>query len=98
MLDVHPLVASLLGRDPLPDSRAATLRPLPPSPGVLLTPKEAEILNLLTTGLGNKAIARAAEVSGETVKWHLKNIYGKLSAGSRKHAVDRAKLLGLIPA
>ena len=65
-------------------------------PGALLTPKEAQILGLLATGLPNKSIARAAEVSGETVKWHLKNIYGKLSAGSRKHAVDRARLLGLV--
>jgi len=97
LLDVHPLVASLLGREPPPPTReSVTAPPLPPSPGALLTPKEAQILGLLATGLPNKSIARAAEVSGETVKWHLKNIYGKLSAGSRKHAVDRARLLGLV--
>jgi LuxR family maltose regulon positive regulatory protein len=99
LTDVHPHVARLLGREPprawLPPAAAPAL---PPSPGALLTPKEAQILELLAIGMPNKAIARAAEVSGETVKWHLKNIYGKLSAGSRKHAVDRAKLLGLIPA
>jgi LuxR family maltose regulon positive regulatory protein len=30
------------------------------------------------------------------VKWHLKNVFLKLNAASRKHAVDRARLLGLL--
>ena len=54
------------------------------------------MLRLLGSGLSNKHIARALEVSDETVKWHLKNLFLKLSAGSRKHAVDRARLLGLL--
>jgi len=32
------------------------------------------------------------------VKWHLKNLFSKLNAGTRRHAVDRARLLGLITA
>ena len=63
-----------------------------------LTPKEAEILRLLDSGMSNKLIARALEISDETVKWHLKNLFSKLSAGTRKHVVDRARLLGLIGA
>ena len=35
-------------------------------------------------------------VGEQTVKWHLKNVFFKLNAASRKHAVDRARLLGLI--
>jgi LuxR family maltose regulon positive regulatory protein len=35
-------------------------------------------------------------VGEETVKWHLKNLFGKLSAGGRKHVVRRAQLLGLL--
>jgi LuxR family maltose regulon positive regulatory protein len=65
--------------------------------GGLLTPKEAHVLGLLSQGLSNKLIARAMEISDETVKWHLKNLFAKLSAGNRKHAVGRARLLGLIP-
>ncbi|MEO8161411.1 MAG: LuxR C-terminal-related transcriptional regulator, partial [Arenimonas sp.] len=61
-----------------------------------LTPKEAEVLALLSKGLSNKLIARVLEISDETVKWHLKNLFLKLSAGTRKHAVDRALLLGLV--
>jgi LuxR family maltose regulon positive regulatory protein len=46
--------------------------------------------------MSNKLIARAMEISDETVKWHLRNLFAKLSAGTRKHAVGRARLLGLI--
>lgn len=61
----------------------------------LLTPKEAEILGLLERGMSNKRIALVLGIGGETVKWHLKNLFSKLSAASREHAVDRARLLGL---
>ena len=32
----------------------------------------------------------------DTVKWHLKNLFGKLNAGNRKHLIDRARILGII--
>ena len=75
--------------------RPAVERPLLVRNGVL-TSKESEVLGLLARGLSNKAIARILDVSGETVKWHLKNLFQKLSATTRKHAVDRARLLGLL--
>ena len=83
------------------DDDAATEQARSANPGALLrsgllTPKEAEILGLLNNHMPNKLIARAMEISDETVKWHLKNLFSKLSAGTRKHAVDRARLLGLI--
>jgi DNA-binding CsgD family transcriptional regulator len=28
---------------------------------------------------------------------HLKNLFAKLGAGTRKHAVERARLLGILP-
>jgi LuxR family maltose regulon positive regulatory protein len=62
----------------------------------LLTTKEAAILELLAQGFSNKEIARAVDAGHETVKWHLKNLFGKLNAGSRRHAVDRARTLGVI--
>jgi LuxR family maltose regulon positive regulatory protein len=66
--------------------------------GQLLTPKETQVLNLLSAGRPNKLIARTLAISDETVKWHMKNLFFKLSAGSRSHAVDRARLLGLLDA
>jgi LuxR family maltose regulon positive regulatory protein len=62
---------------------------------VLLTPKEREVLLLLSRNLSNKEIASAMNIGIETVKWHIKNLSGKLQAGNRKHAVARARALGL---
>lgn len=64
--------------------------------GALLTPKEREVLELLAGNMSNKQIALAMDVSGETVKWHMKNLFEKLNAGTRKHLVDRARMLGIL--
>ena len=61
-----------------------------------LTPKEFEVLKLLAGGLPNKRIAATLGLSSETVKWHMKKVFTKLNAGSRQHAVDRARMLGLL--
>lgn len=65
-------------------------------PGTVLTPKEREVLEHLAHNLSNKEIAIAMEVGEVTVKWHVKNLFGKLDAGTRKHVVRRAQLLGLL--
>ena len=61
-----------------------------------LTPKEREVLDLLARNLSNKEIGLAMQVGEETIKWHVKNLFFKLSAGSRKHVVLRARVLGLL--
>lgn len=43
-----------------------------------------------------KGIARALGLSPGTVKWHLKNVYGKLGASSREEALAKARTLDLI--
>lgn len=68
----------------------------PPVSDKLLTPKEREILALLARNYSNKEIANALTVSSETVKWHLKALYSKLEAASRKHAVTRARTMGML--
>jgi LuxR family maltose regulon positive regulatory protein len=62
----------------------------------VLTAKESEILCMLARGMPNKTIALVLDITPGTVKWHMKNIFLKLSASTRRHAVDRARLLGLI--
>lgn len=62
----------------------------------LLTLKEREVLTLLSRSLSNREIARAMDISEQTVKWHIKNLFNKLDAGSRKHVVARAHMLGLV--
>ncbi len=66
------------------------------NPSALLTPKECEVLQLLAGSMSNKQIAQVMGISDETVKWHLKNLFGKLHAGTRKHVVDRARMLGIL--
>ena len=66
--------------------------------GAILTIKEREILGLLAQNLSNKEIAIALDLSEQTVKWHLKNLFQKLDGANRKHTVARARMLGLIAA
>jgi len=101
--EVHPLTAKILGEadpakqaSPLRTPATATERSAVAISGGLLTTKETEVLRLLANGLSNKLIARSLDISEETVKWHLKNLFSKLGAGARRHAVDRARLLGLV--
>ena len=62
----------------------------------LLTPKESHVLQLLAGDLQNKQIATELDLSSDTVKWHVKKLLAKLNAGNRDHAVDRARMLGLL--
>ena len=56
-----------------------------------LTQREAELLRYLTEGMSNRDIALALSVSETTVKWHLKNIFGKLAVSNRVQAVRAAQ-------
>ncbi len=55
-----------------------------------LSEREFEILNYALTDLSNTEIAEKAFVSVNTVKFHLKNVYGKLGVSSRKEALKYA--------
>ena len=59
-----------------------------------LSDREAEVMRLLAQAMPNKKIARTLCLSPETVKWHLKNIYGKLGVSSRDEAVARMRDAG----
>ena len=59
----------------------------------LLTAREKEVLQLLSTVLTYEQIAGQLEVSNETVKMHLKNIYRKLEVQNKLQALQKVKLL-----
>lgn len=61
-----------------------------------LTPREAEVLQLMAHGLTNKAIAQHLNISSHTVKFHVNAIMSKLHAQSRTQAVVQATRQGLI--
>lgn len=48
-----------------------------------LTPREIEIVSLLQKGYSYKKVAECAFISVDTVKFHIRNIYGKLQINSR---------------
>jgi LuxR family maltose regulon positive regulatory protein len=51
-----------------------------------LSPREAEVLDLIAAGASNKHIARTLELSPHTVKRHVANILDKLGLASRGQA------------
>ena len=61
-----------------------------------MSDRELEVVRLLGHALPNKKIARSLGLSPETVKWHLKNIYGKLGVTGRDEAVARIRDAGLL--
>jgi len=52
----------------------------------VLTPREQEVLRLVTRGFSNKEIAGILNVSFDTVKTHIKNIFCKLNVTDRTQA------------
>ncbi len=61
-----------------------------------LSPREREVLQLLTLGQTNREIAQNLIVSVSTVKIHVEHILAKLSVSDRTQAAVRAIELGLI--
>jgi two-component system, NarL family, nitrate/nitrite response regulator NarL len=74
----------------------ALLRPQATAPEEPLTPRESQVLALLSEGLSNKIIAQRLGVSEHTAKFHVNAILAKLGAGSRSEAIVRAARAGLV--
>lgn len=53
-----------------------------------LTPRERELLRALGAGLTNAELARRFGVSVDNVKFHLRNLFEKIGARNRAHAVE----------
>ena len=92
---VRSLLAEFEGLLPLPV--------IPTSPNLLsaslvetISEREIEVLKLLADSLTYQEIAQTMFVSVNTVKSHLKNIYGKLGVHNRREAVARARVLHLL--
>lgn len=55
-----------------------------------LSRREIEVLNCLVSGMSYKLIADACFISIDTVRNHIKSIYGKLQVHSKGEAVHAA--------
>lgn len=60
------------------------------NPEEILTPREAELLSLLTQGLSNRELGQRLFISEATVKTHLAHIYSKLGVETRAAAIATA--------
>ena len=82
------------GNRPIPADVAAALavRKVQPS----LTPREIEVVHLITQGLRNKEIAVTLGISEETAKVHVKNILAKLHVSDRAAVIAVAVRRGII--
>jgi pimeloyl-ACP methyl ester carboxylesterase/DNA-binding CsgD family transcriptional regulator len=78
------------------DEVRAFLPPAPPPRGAFarLTPRQAELVELLAQGLDNAQIAARLAVAEKTVRNHITSIFAKLAIGSRSQAIVRARDAG----
>lgn len=97
-------IAKTMPPDSIVDSVDAVLRgelaldPLPKGDSAMpkLSPRQAEILELLSEGHGNKEIRHRLGIAERTVRSHLTELFQLLDAHSRTQALIRARELGLI--
>ena len=98
MGDLARAAARALGTKPLVDQlRAIGTAPVRNEAGAdTLTPREAEIIQLVAAGRSNGEIGKQLFISTKTVSVHVSNILGKLGASGRTEAAAIARRRGLL--
>lgn len=71
-------------------------RPAASATAAELTPRETEILNLISRGYSYQEAADLLQIMVSSVQTHIKSMYRKLSVNSRSEAVFEARALGLL--
>ena len=97
--ELQPPAAAAAPRPPARPAPPVPPEPPRPRPPALVEPlsaRELEILRLLNTPLSSTEIAAQLFVSANTVRTHMRNIYGKLGVHDRVAAVVRAQEAGLL--
>ncbi|MDB5070076.1 MAG: helix-turn-helix transcriptional regulator [Candidatus Eremiobacteraeota bacterium] len=62
-----------------------------------ISPRELAVLHEIAAGRSNKEIAAQLNVSPNTVKTHVANLFEKLDASRRTEAINKARELGIVP-
>jgi DNA-binding NarL/FixJ family response regulator len=78
---LHAIHLASRGLHVLPPATVEVHAPVGPE---LLTPREADVLELLQSGRSNAEIAQALHVSVETVRTHARRVYRKLGVRTRR--------------
>jgi DNA-binding NarL/FixJ family response regulator len=84
---ISRMMASMLGREPSDEAHGVLTTP---------TPRELNVLSLVSLGMTNRAIAKRLLLSESTVRAHVRSISQKLGSQNRVQAVARAMALGMI--
>lgn len=84
---LQPLVASRLMQRMSAEEERARIK---------LSPREMEVLELMSKGLHNREIAKHLAISDRTVKFHASSIFTKLDVSNRTEAVTIAVQLGIL--
>jgi DNA-binding NarL/FixJ family response regulator len=93
---IRALEAALAGRTYLDPALASQALLGGRDAGPALRPRELDVLRFLAEGLSHDAIGERLQISGETVRSHLRKASARLGAGTRTQAVATALRLGLI--
>ncbi len=98
---VSPMIARLI-LSRLRADGAASAEPASPRPaartGVSMSPRETEVLELITKGFTYEEIAQRMGVTRHTVQTFVRRIYAKLEVGSKIEAINAAREQGLLRA
>jgi DNA-binding CsgD family transcriptional regulator len=62
-----------------------------------ISPREMDVLREIAAGRSNKEIAARLDVSPNTVKTHVAQLFDKLGAKRRTDAIAKARELGIVP-
>ncbi len=91
---IECILAVAQGKRWIPPSVAAQLGKRVQNRG--LTPRETQVMRALTSGMCNKEIGSALDISESTVKVHVTHILEKLNATGRTEAINVALKRGLV--
>jgi DNA-binding NarL/FixJ family response regulator len=89
----HHVVAALASEEPI--HRDASHTPVTPALPDEITPREAEVLELIAEGLTNAEIAERLVVSPATIKSHINHLFAKAGLRDRAQAVNYAYRTGI---
>ncbi|WP_326565585.1 helix-turn-helix transcriptional regulator [Amycolatopsis rhabdoformis] len=100
--DLHAELLAIAGSMHDDEARARLLavcerlRPAEPAAGITLSPRELDVLRLVSEGCTNDEISERLGLLPNTVKSYLKHAMRKLDVTNRIQAVNRARAAGLL--
>jgi DNA-binding CsgD family transcriptional regulator len=87
---VHPSLLAQLGVPPIDPAGVAA--------GSALSPRELDVLRLMSEGHEMRVVAKSLGISIHTCRGYVKTIFSKLGSHSQREAMAEAELRGILNA